>query len=531
MSPDQDSTLFNVPGCLPSTLDGVPSSGSPAPLGSPAPSRGLDRRILLACIAFTLLTTIYPFARTFFRIEVDYNEGWNIYNAARVAHHLFIYPVAYGWQSVNYPMLSFAVMALLHHFTNDYLYTARIVSLLSLLGCCTLVGFIVWHLAGPHSTSKTVAILSGFLCLAVFCTSADPYVGMDDPQLFAHFFFLLAFYLYLRDRANFAAVTVSAAVFVLAGNIKHNALDFPFAVLIDLFLLNGFRGLPRALWFVLVGVALAGLSIYLNIHFGGPYFITEMLAPRSWTLKKVFESVEAALGPLLIPMLFSIVAAATMLRDPKRRVAGILFFAALLLGSLFGGGIGVFTNTFFSCFFAMIIVLGIVAVDLKQGRYAWGSRRLFNLSLRACFVPTLFAWMIIPALVAGIWNPVAMLRRTAASQREFDAEVAFLRQRSAPVLCESLLRCYFAGQPYVYDPFNATRFLRFHKLDPALVINGLDTGAYSAVQFDQSPDADVTVTERFSPEILAAIRRNYHLDMQGPDAAVDVPNRSLAPSQ
>jgi hypothetical protein len=496
-------------------LDSVPDSSFPRPI---------NRWILLACIAFTLYTAIYPFARAFFRVEVDYNEGWNIYNAARLVNHQFLYPVAYGWQTVNYPMVSFAVMAALNHFTHEYLFTARMVSLLSLLGCCTLVGLIVHCLAGKHAASRTAAFLAALLCLATFCTNADPYVGMDDPQLFGHFFFLFAFFLYLRDRTNFAAVTLAAAVFVLAGSIKHNPLDFPLAVLIDLTLLNGVRGLPRALWFALVGLLLAGLSVYLNLHFGGPYFLATMLAPRVWTFGKVVDSMINVLGPLLIPMVFALIASVFLLRDPRRRIAGILFFAALIIGSAFGGGLGVFINTFFSCIFAMVIVLGIVASDLLQGRYAWASRCLYNLPLRACFLPALFGWMMIPAIVAGIWNPIAMLRQTVASEREFDTEVDFLKQRPAPVLCESLLRCYFAGQPYVYDPFNATRLIHFHLLDPALVVNGLDSHAYSAVQFDGGPLTDIVATERFSPEILAAIRRNYHSVLQGKDASILIPN-------
>ena len=34
-------------------------------------------------------------------------------------------------------------------------------------------------------------------------------------------------------------------------------------------------------------------------------------------------------------------------------------------------------------------------------------------------------------------------------------DVAFLQAHPGPALCESLLRCAFAGKPYGYDPFNA----------------------------------------------------------------------------
>ena len=312
---------------------------------------------------------------------------------------------------------------------------------------------------------------------------------MDDPQLLADVFFLLALFIYLRDRNNLAAVSVSAAIFVLAGSIKHNPLDVPITVLLDLLLLRSVRGLSQAFWFVVVGIAGAGLSIYVNERFGGPFFVTEMLAPRTWSVLKMLQGTRDALGPMLIPMVVALIAAMGMLRDPKRRVVGIFFLAALGVGSIFGGGLGVSTNTFFDSFFAMAIVLGVVITDLAYDRHQWAERHFAGVKLGMCFVPVIFGWMVIPAAVAGVWNPVAMLRQTVAEEREFDGEVAFLRQRPAPVLCESLLRCYFAGQPYVYDPFNATRLIRFRKLDAGPVVTGLDLGRYSAVQFDQSPDA------------------------------------------
>lgn len=486
-------------------------------------SRAIPTRVFIACIVFSLVWAVYPFARAAFRVEVDYNEGWNVYNAARVANHQQLYPVAYGWQSVNYPMLSFAMMAGLHHLTHDYLFTARALSLLSLLGCCILVTLIVRQIAGTDSAGRRAALLAGFLCLVTFCTDADKYVGMDDPQLLANVLFLLGFFVYVRDRSNFAAVTLSAALLVVAGSIKHNPLDVPLTVVLDVVMLRGLRGLPRGLWFMTVGIAGAALSIYLNLRFGGPYFVTEMLAPRTWSVLKVLQGVEESLGPLLIPMVVALIAAVTMLRDPKRRVVGIFFLAALAVGGLFGGGLGVSTNTFFDSFFAMAMVLGVVMADLERGRYGWAGRSVGAVKLRDCFVPVMFGWMVIPAVVAGVWNPVAMLRQTVAEQREFDGEVTFLKQRSAPVLCESLLRCYFAGQPYVYDPFNATRLIRFRKLDAGLVVAGLDRGTYSGVQFDQSPDALAVEEERFAPEILRSIRSHYHRVLVGEDAWIEVP--------
>ena len=463
---------------------------------------------------FALLTSIYPVARAFFRVEVDYNEGWNIYNADRVAHHLQLYPVAYGWQSVNYPMLSFAMMAFLHRFTHDYLFTARAVSLLALAACCALTGAIVDLL----SASRRAALLTGFFSVALFCTNADPYVGMDDPQLLAMAFYLLAFYLYLRNRTSLPSLAAVAALFVLAGSIKHNPLDFPLAVLIDLAILS----LPRAFWFGTFGLAFAALSVKLNIHFGGPFFLAQMLAPRIWSLAKVGNTTLTVLGPILIPVVLAAALAWTYRRDPARRPIAILFAASLIVGGSFSGGAGVWLNTFFTTFFAVVILLGLALADLESGRWRFASRSV------APWLPAfLFASLIIPAIVAGVASPVHSLRQAVAAQRRMDAETALLVQQPSPQLCENPLICYFAGQPYVYDPFNATRLIRFHKLDPAPLLDSIRTGSFGAVELERHTPGDVVQLERFPAEALDEIQQHYRPVLDDGSVTIYLPKNAL----
>ena len=491
-------------------------SGNDAEIGEIS-ANPISGSVLIGCILFAILTAVYPFARSAFRIEVGYNEGWNVYNAERVVNHLPLYPQAYGWTMVNYPILSFELMAWLHRFTHDYLYTARVVSLISLIGCCFLVGAIVRRL----TKSARAAVLSGFFCLALFCTSADGYVGMDDPQLLAHFVFLLAFYLFVRRPESYIAVALSTALFVVAGSIKHNALDIPFAVLLELAVLSW----RRALWFAAWGLGLAACSVAINTHVGGPFFLAELLAPRLYSYGKLWDTAVNVLGPLLIPVLASLVAGAIFLREPRRRVAGILLFSSLIVGLAFGGGIGVATNTFFSLFFAMTIVFGLIFAELDHGR--WTARRFVRRPMASYLALTLFAWLIIPALVNHIANPVAMLRETAREKVRFDREVAFLRSNPNPALCESLLLCYFADKSYVYDPFNATRLILLHKLDPTPVVEDLRNGGYSAVQWDQPIDSVVKL-ERFPPEIRAALLQNYRPALTDDDVVIFVPQRASA---
>jgi hypothetical protein len=57
--------------------------------------------MLAICAAFALLAASVPFARAFYRVEINYNEGWNVYNAATEAAHRQLYPAAAGWTNNN----------------------------------------------------------------------------------------------------------------------------------------------------------------------------------------------------------------------------------------------------------------------------------------------------------------------------------------------------------------------------------------------------------------------------------------------
>ncbi len=473
---------------------------------------------MAGCVTFSTVWAIYPFARSAFRLQVGYNEGWNIYSTKRLVDHLPLYPEAYGWQTVNYPMLSFSLLAFLHRFTHDYLFTARLVSLLSLLACCVLCGMVVRQISGM----TRAAILSAFFCLGVFCTDADLYVGMDDPQLLAQAFFLTGFAIYLRNRRSSMAVLLAAACCVLAGSIKHNAIDFPLAILCDLAILS----CRRALWFATCGTAFSVLSLALNIHFGGPYFVTQLLAPRTYDFHHGFHAVTlGVLLPLVGLLALAVRFAWTMSGDPMRRILALLLAFSLLVGTLFAGGSGVSTNTYFSAMFALVLVTGIFFSDLEEKGWAWTK------SPPARYVPGLvFVWLLVPAACNDVINPVSMLRLTVERQRHFDQEVSFLKQQPSPQICEDLLLCFYAGQPYLYDPFNATRLVQLGKLNPRIFQGKLDHGEFGAIELEQHQAEDTSQADRFPESFLSAIAEHYQPVMTTPDAVLYLPKTPQTPA-
>jgi hypothetical protein len=464
----------------------------------------VKRHTLLLCALVMVWTAVVPFARAFYRVEVDYNEGWNIYNAVTVANHQFLYPVKYGWTTVNYPMLSFALMAQLHRITHEYLFTARIVSLLSLIACSVLVGMIVRRLGG----SGRSAALAGMYCLAMFCAVADIYVGMDDPQMLAQMFFLAGLAIYLWRRTSLWAIAASALLFVAGGCIKHNPIDFPLAVLIELILVSRLR----AVWFSVCGICFAAIALALNVHFGGPEFFGQLLAPRTYLVAKIPAQFLNVFGPLLIPFCAATYTAFAVRRDESRKIAAILLATTVVVGGYFGGGKGVSVNCLFSAMLAVAILIG-----LFWDRVSESGWRI------AAYAPAiLFSWFVIPLILSGDWNPVGRLREIAAAEKRFGEQVAFLQQANGPALCESLLECYSAGKPYVYDPFNATRLIQFGKLDPDGILADLRSHKYGAVQFDGPLDEEIR-SERFDPVILKAIEENYAPALRDEDGMIYLP--------
>lgn len=461
----------------------------------PASGRELPRWMVWGSLGMALFTAIFPVVRAFYRVEITYNEGWNVYNASAVAQHQMLYPARYGWTTVNYPMLSFVLVAWLHRFTHDYLFTARVLSLLATLGCGVLTGCVVRRVTG----SVRAGWIAGAYCIAIFCTVADYYVGQDDPAMLALAVFMTALLLYVSRRESLVALVGVAALFVVAGCIKHDPMGFSLAVVIDLLVLSW----RRALWFCAWGVAFLVAAVWLNLHFGGPGFLMQLFAPRTFSWMKGLEQPGTVFGPLLLPFAAAVYAGWKGFKDDRTRVLSLLLVIGLVLGVVFGGGEGVSVNAEFTAMLAVAMLLGVALKQNALGEWQWAGPRVRRYAPLAMLV-----WLVIPLIVCDTWNPVSKLRDTAREQRLFDEDVAFLREQNGPAICESLLRCYFAGKPFVYDPFNATRLIAFHKLDDEVIVDGLRRHSYGAVQLDLMQDDDA-FADRFDARIASAISQSY----------------------
>lgn len=488
--------------------------GSPAsPLTADAPQASGYGRLRHWTLFFALIITLYsalvPVGRMGMLFELSYNEGWNVFNAQRVVEHQQLYPAAASWTANNYPALSFWILGALHSITHEYLFTARAVSLLSLLLVASMLGWIAVRLGA----SRFAALLTTLFCLGLFCTACESYVGMDDPQMLAHALMLSGLCVYLRNRTDRFNLLLAALLFVAGGCVKHSLVDLPLAVGLDLLL----RNRAKAAWFALSGIGIAILAVWANIHFGGPYFLKLLLAPRQYSSTQFFRSLQDTYGQMLVPTLIGMLMAVRFRHDAKRRFLSLWFLVAAALGAYFGGGVGVTINANFDSLLAMTLLLGFFLDEQLQlsesGNAKWWNRWT---------APALFAWLVIPLLLSDNANPVSRLQEDTASAKRFHQEVEVLRAQPGPVLCESLLRCYYANKPFLYDGFNATRQVEFGSLHESDVLDPIRAGKYGAIELNK-PLENTYRYRRFTPRMLRAIGQSYVVALEDDDARICVP--------
>jgi hypothetical protein len=109
--------------------------------------------------------------------------------------------------------------------------------------------------------------------------------------------FLSGLLLYVARPPNVGRLALIAVLFIFGGNIKHNLLEFPIALFIDLCLVSR----RKATAFGSFSVVLFCTSIWLNLKFGGRFFVSNLLSPREYSLFAGIVDFLANYWPILLP--------------------------------------------------------------------------------------------------------------------------------------------------------------------------------------------------------------------------------------
>jgi hypothetical protein len=407
--------------------------------------------ILIWSIAvLAALFLVWPVWRAFFPMEIWGNEGWNAYHADQAMRGTAqLYPPADGLVANNYPPLSYYLLGWLGRLFGDPLSVGRALSLLATLGTGAAAAAVVRQFGG----SRAAWLIAGFWFVATMARFFEFYVGMNEPQLLNLALMAAGFAWFFKRQAAGRPVEPAVLVMVLAGFIKHNFITLPLVALIWLTLDNARLGLRAAL----VGGAAAALGLAICTWLFAPYFIADMLMPRTYHLARA-PSTLGRLQFILPAMVLWAMWAWVERRSKTARFTALLIGIALPLCLIQKSGAGVDENAQFELIFATAVGVGLAYDGLLRDpfRTGWSPQRISIIVLGILVIRLLISSRLEFAYVLFSPQYRALAAEHAAVTRAEAARVAAI---PGPVACQNLVVCRMSGKPFVYDHFWVTQLV------------------------------------------------------------------------
>src|SRR5215831_14907006 len=481
---------------------------------------GVALIIALLLMAKNGLTITYVF-------EKNYNEGWNVYNAQRLINGELIYDDNY-WRVNNYPIGSFLIVSGVNLLIGDLLLSGRIVALISFVAIGVLAASATRRLGGSGADA-----VFGASCALGFCYLVAPsWIVVDDPQTLGEAVVLAGLVSYLSRPPDNLCLLRTAFLIVLGGFIKHNLLAIPVAITLDLAVRS-----PRRLpfWFACCAGFAAGFLGLTQLVAGGT-FIDHLLSPRIFTWYGVRYHLLKYLRLFKFPLLAMAPLSLAIFSGRRFILAG---WGIVSIGSaaIFSG----FEGTSYNMFQDAAVFLGVAAgvtfcVLRKQilggSACRWRVARFAYGVLLVLLAQPIFARS--PSAVGQIYNSGALLELNRRAEAIFLSEAKYIAGKGGPAICESLLLCHTAGQPFILDPFNSRQYILAGRLDEGQLIHRIATHEFAVIQLRADIcDDPATVSchilhypqkfNRFTDDTLYAIDRYYQIGWRSQDGTFYIP--------
>jgi hypothetical protein len=400
-------------------------------------------------------------------IPLDYNEGWNAYQAQRAIAGQPLYPRFGDLIANNYPPLSFYLIGWLGMIFGDHIVIGRTIALVSLLLVACNIGLIVRRLGG----SARLAAFGALLFLGYMVAQASAYVGSNDPQLLAHLVMTTALLLFLSGRQSGLRVAATAALALLSGLIKHSLIPLPLAITAWLWW-HDRRAF--AVWLATSAALLLGCGALLQMIYGQDFFLSVFATPRAYRLGNLASRMPVFLLPAL-PMLGA--SLLLLAAEPRRAEIRLLALYGLFAGAwgvLILGGEGVDANAVFD-----LVICTAIAAALSIERLpamAPGPALLRTAGMVALMLPIL---VLAPLRLA---REVSSLKHLDGQRAEVADGIRFIAAQHGPVACEDLALCYWAGKDFEVDFFISGQKLDQGVIDADMFARGLRDHRFAALQ-------------------------------------------------
>jgi hypothetical protein len=119
-------------------------------------------------LIIAILLTVENALRIGFLSELNYNEGWNVYNAQRLINNELIYDGNF-WRVNNYPIGSFLLVAGVNLMAGDLLLAGRVVALVAFAALGLLATIATRRFGGSRADA-----VFGAGCALGFCYIVAP---------------------------------------------------------------------------------------------------------------------------------------------------------------------------------------------------------------------------------------------------------------------------------------------------------------------------------------------------------------------
>ncbi len=446
----------------------------------PAAADRLTAALIWTLAVLAALFLVWPVWRAVLPLEIWGNEGWNAYHADTAIRGGMLYPPPDGLVANNYPPLSFYIVGALSRLFGDALYVGRALSIMATLGIGAAAAMIVRQFGGGRAAS----LLAGLWFVATMARFFDYYLGMNEPQLLGLALMAWGLVWLLSRHAAGRAVEPAVLLMVLAGFVKHNAVVVPLIALAWIA-----RGSWRqALRAAIAGGAAAAAGLALCAWVFAPYFVVDMLLPRTYELARSFTNLGRLQFILPALVLWAIWAWPERRTRPAQFTA-LLIGAGLIMYMVQKAGAGVDENAQFELVFAAAIGIGLAYDRLPSDplRTGWSADAIRLVVLGVLIVRLLLSTRL--EFAAVLFSPQyrALAAEHAAVARSEAARVAAL---PGPVACTNLVICRAAGKPFVFDPFKVDMMVATGTISAAQLF---DTMRRQGIVYDATdPRANVT---------------------------------------
>jgi hypothetical protein len=318
----------------------------------------------------------------------------------------------------------------------------------------------------------------------------------------------------------------------LAGFIKHNVEAIAIAITLDLAIRSP-RRIP--VWLACCG-GFSAVFLVLTRAIAGGGFIGHLLSPRVFTWHGVHYHLMKYLRTFKFPLL-AVILGSRLVFPGDRFILAAWGGASILLASIFAGFEGASYNMFQDAAIFLGIAAGVLFSELRRTiTAAAGSGFTKFLAGLAAFLLAEPILARTPSTLVQLYHSPALIAADRRSEEAFLADAKFISDARGPAICESLLLCYAAGQPFILDPFNSRQYILSGRLNETELIHRIAAREYAVVQVRADICDDPTTTSchivhspqkvnRFTDETLYAVARHYDIARRTQNGAFYVPKQ------